>query len=132
MISRTKAKKEKESVIMSYITEEEEHELDKNGFISILRGGITFNIYSYDVYCYGEINFEPDSDDYATIATFNWLSHLDLLGVVIPANYNYEKHVAYSDTGKLKWYDTVRPEVYAQYVHGVLNKPKRTIIFRNG
>lgn len=118
------------SVIMTHITEEEEQNLDNNIPIKIKRGNLTFFIQPQTVYCYGEINFNTGSDDYKTIGTFNWLDHLVTRGIGVPANYDYKTHTCVSKINQYQFYDTVKPEIIAQYLHGVLGKPQRTVIFK--
>ena len=48
------------------------------------------------------------------------------------SNYDYDKHVAYSDNRKsCKYTETWSSGVVAKYAHGCLGKPKRIIIFNN-
>lgn len=115
---------------MSSLTEDEEKRLDNKETIEIIREGTKFTIAPTDVYCYGNIDFHTGSDDYKQLAKFTFLNHLCFCGIWVPADYNYDKHVCYSEIGRPTWYDTTRPEVLAQYVHGILGKPKRTIIFK--
>lgn len=129
LICRTESTS-KISVMMTYITEDEEHELDNNRPIIIKRGNITFMVNPQTVYCYGEIDFNTNSEDYKTLATFNWLDHLTDRGIGIPANYNYKTHTCVTPLRQYQYYDTVKPEVVAQYLHGVLGKPERTLIFK--
>lgn len=120
----------KEAIMMTYITEDEEKQLDEGYDIRIKRGPYSFNVKPSDVECYGIIDFHRGSEDLEIIASFDWLRHLTFCGVVVPSNYDYENHCAYSDLKIARVYDTTRPEVVAQYFHGTLNKPERTLIFR--
>lgn len=115
---------------MTSITKEEEEQLDNNESIHIKRGGFEFNIEPNDVFCYGHIDFHDNSADMDVISGFKWLNHLVFRGVIVPANYDYEKHCAYSDIKTYRYYDTMKPEVVAQYAHGCIGKPERTIIFK--
>jgi len=117
--------------IMTYITEDEERALDNKESIEIDRGSRHFTINPHDVYCYGEIDFHNGSEDYKELAKLKFLSHLCFCGVWLEANYDYDKHCCYSPINRKQWYDTTRPEVLAQYTHGILGKPKRTIIFNH-
>ena len=119
------------TVVMTSITEDEEKELDKGNTICVLRGGFKVTINPDDIYCYGIIDFHDDSEDMDIMADFDWLSHLRFGGVYVPANYDYDKHCAYSDINVARRYDTFRPEIVAQYVHGIIGKPERTVIFRH-
>jgi hypothetical protein len=119
------------SVVMTSITAEEEIELDKGNDICIKRGGMKITIPVRNVYCYGVIDFHTDSSDMNIIADFDWLDHLKFSGIIVPSNYDYDKHCAYSDLNVARQYDTFYPEVVAQYGHGVIGKPERTVIFRH-
>ena len=130
MISRKRLDKRIESVVMSYITEEEENLIDKGKTIKITRGDKKFIIKPENIYCYGIIDFHNGSEDIDIISTFTWLDHLIIRGVCIPSNYNYDKHQCVSINKKPMWYDTTKCEELARYVHGFLSKPERTIIFR--
>ena len=126
-IDKTKRK----SIIITSITQDEENELDKNHSITIIRGKKKFNINPNDIECYGIIDFHSGSEDMDTIADFNWLDHLSFCGIWVPANYDYEEHCAYSTIKVPKWYDTTRPEIVAQYCHGIIGKPERCVIFKS-
>lgn len=115
--------------IMTYLTKEEEIALDNKETIEIDRGFRHFIISPRDVYCYGEIDFHDGSDDYKELAKMKFLNHLCFCGVWIEANYDYDKHCCYSPIKRKQWYDTTRPEVLAQYTHGILGKPRRCVIF---
>lgn len=121
----------KYSIIISSITEEEELDLDNNKAITIKRGNKTFNIQPNNIECYGVIDFHNSSDDMDIIADFNWLNHLTFGGVVVPSNYDYERHCVQTPLNIPLVYDTFRPEVVAQYAHGLIGKPERSIIFKH-
>lgn len=130
MVSKKRLDKRTECVIMSYITEKEEELIDNGKTIVIKRGNTKFTINPANIYCYGIIDFHPDSEDIDIISTFNWLDHLIIRGICIPANYNYDKHQCLSINKKPMWFDTLRCDYLARYAHGFLGKPERTIIFR--
>lgn len=118
-------------VIMSYITEDEEIELDniaKNSFVKINRGNKTFTITPFDIICYGEVDFH-DKKDLLIMNGFKFLNHLSFVGKAIPANYDYETHTASSLTKQMKWTETFQPMILCKYAHGCLNKPKRIVLF---
>lgn len=131
--SRSLTNNEKELIIMIPISEKEELALD-NGFLQTVRGGHTFNINNNkeqsDIIAYGEIDFHDDSDDFDVIQGMNWLSHLSYRGICVPSDYNYDEHCCYSPNNKARYYDTTNPAIVAQYVHGVLGKPKLCCIFK--
>ena len=135
------------------ISEEEENELDNlekkeekylklmsNGdteeadcisrYLYTKRNNTVFKITRKSIICYGEIDFNTDSDDFNIIEQMNWLGHLGIRGIDIPSHYDYKTHTAFSPHSKPLWFDTTNPALVAQYIHGVLNKPKRCCIFR--
>lgn len=120
----------REQVIMTYIMEEEEQELDKNNTLTLNRNNIVFQIHSNNVYCYGEVNFKEGSDDCKQIATFNFLDYLGWKGVMLPSDYHYDTHECHSPLTSYRWYETWQPDILARYAHGCLNKPKRIVLFR--
>lgn len=120
----------REQVIMTYITEEEEQELDERNELTLKRNNIVFQIHSNNVYCYGEVNFKEGSDDCKQIATFNFLDYLGWKGIMLPSDYHYDTHECHSPLTSYRWYETWQPDILARYAHGCLNKPKRIILFR--
>ena len=117
-------------VIITGITEGEELLLDDGHAITITRGDMIFVIEPKDIVAYGIIDFSTNSEDYETIEEFRYLDHLGLFGVSIPANYHYDEHCAYSDTNRYKTFDTTNPARLAQYAHGFIGKPERSLIFK--
>lgn len=120
----------KEQVIMTYITEEEEQQLDNGKEITLERGSKSFQVHRNNVYCYGEVDFHEGSDDCKQIATFNFLNQLDWKGVVIPSDYHYDFHECHSPLTCYRWTETWEPDTLARYAHGCLNKPKRIVLFK--
>lgn len=111
------------------LTDEEEKALDK-GHLHCIKGNQTFDITANNIICYGEIDFSDCSDDMYTIADMNWLSHLVEHGVDVPSQYNYEEHCCWTPNKMYRTYDTTNPAVVAQYIHGMLGKPKSCCIFK--
>lgn len=120
-----------QSIVMSYLTPEEEKKLDTGETINIIRGNCRFVINQSDVIAYGEIDFSNDSDDLNYFIDLNWFNDKKLVGFSIPSQYDYENHTTISDRKLIKYYDTKRPEAVVQYVHSVLNKPKISVIFKH-
>ena len=118
----------KYAVIMVPITEEEEIRLDKRESFGKEVGGRIFPLGPTNVKYYGEINFHTGSGDYATLEDSKLFFSMEFQGAIVPANYDYEQHICYSDYKKPKWYDTVNAALICQYGHGVLGKPKRVAI----
>ena len=76
----------REQVIITYITEEEEQQLDKGKQLTLERGNASFQVHGNNIYCYGNGDFNESSDDCKQIATFNFLDYLDLKGVMLPSD----------------------------------------------
>ena len=129
LISRIDDKR-KEQVIMTYITEEEEQELDNSKELILERGNTLFQVHGNNIYCYGEVDFHEGSDDCKQIATFNFLNYLGWKGIVIPSDYHYDTHECHSPIKSYRWTETWKPDVLARYAHGCLNKPQRIVLFR--
>ena len=116
------------AIIMLPITEEEERKLDERKAFGKEIGGELFSLGPSNVKYYGEIDFHRGSEDYAVLEESKLFFPMEFQGAVVPANYDYDKHVCYSDYKKPKWYDTVNAAIICQYAHGVLGKPKRVAI----
>lgn len=120
----------KQLTIMTYISEEEEAQLDKGKTLILKRGDKTLKVEINKTYCYGEIDFTNGSDDMEQIDTFDFLNYLgSFKGVPIHADYNYETHSCCSPVKKIRWTETFHPSVVAQYAHGCLGKPQRVVLF---
>ena len=115
---------------MTYITEEEEQNLDEGKELILKRGNTLFKIHGNNIYCYGEVDFHEGSDDCKQIATFTFLDYLGWKGITLPSDYHYDTHECHSPLKSCRWYETWKPDVLARYVHGCLNKPKRIVLFR--
>lgn len=132
ILDRHKLPKGTREVVMTFISEEEEKLIDnlKENHIVIRRGKRIFKVYPNNIYCYGEVDFKND-DDIKQINSFNFITR-DFQGYIIPSNYDYDKHIAYSDNRKsYKYTETWNSGIVAKYAHGCLGKPKRIIIFNN-
>ena len=129
MCSHSINKVEKELVIIIPITEKEEEHLDK-GSLRTVKSGITFNIESSDIICYGQIDFSNKSDDYAILEEMRWLDYLGAKGLCIPSDYNYNEHCCYSPISRCRYTETFNPAKVSQYFHARLNKPQRCCIFK--
>ena len=120
----------REQVIITYITEEEEQQLDKGKQVTLNRGNTLFQVHGNNIYCYGEVDFHEGSDDCKQIATFNFLDYLGWKGIVLPSDYHYDTHECHSPLRSYRWYETWQPDVLARYAHACLNKPKRIVLFK--
>lgn len=117
------------TTIMTYLTEDEEQKLDNNETINITRGDDEFSIKPNDVYCYGNVDFSTNSQDYKIIENFKFLDYLTSKGLPIPSRYDYENHVCESDINRCLWSETWNPAEIAQFAHGSLGKPNKVLLF---
>ena len=117
------------AIIMTPITAEEEQKLDERQSFGIERGDRIFPLGPSNVKYYGEIDFHQGSEDYKLLEESRLFFPMEFRGASVPANYDYEKHVCYSDYKTARWFDTVNAALICQYAHGILNKPKRVAIF---
>lgn len=120
----------KELFIITGITEKEYHNIKRGETISVERGNCVFVISSDNVLCYGEIDFNVNSEDCETLDNFKWLNNLESKGVCIPSRYNYIKHECVSNMKSYLWTETFKISTLCRYFHGCLGKPQFTLIFR--
>lgn len=118
------------TVIMTWLSEKEEEEIDNiyNTKIILNRGDKTYVIDKRNIYGYGLIDLSKKADC-DEIDNFKFLNYLVDRGLPIPSNYNYDKHVCLSNNKKLQFGETFSPLRVIKYAHGCLQKPKRVIIF---
>lgn len=128
--SRSISKVENENIIITYLTDKEEKALDNTGIVVLERGEHKFVVDKTSKPIYGPIDFHRGSDDYAVIETMDWLNHITGQGIIVPSDYNYDEHCCYSLIKRVRSYDTTNPAIVAQYMHGCLGKPEKTIIFK--
>lgn len=120
-------------VVLAALTQEEEDEIDRfhgnYGFYRYGKNGIVIaerdNIISY-----GEFN-PDDKEDIEFIRSKNYIKRDG--DVIIPSNYDYETNEVIIDTKKTKvMMNTItdNPVDWFLYNHGLINKPKRIIIYK--
>lgn len=120
-------------VVLAALTQEEEDEIDRfhgnYGFYRYNKDGIVIaerdNIISY-----GEFN-PDDKEDIEFIRSKNYIKRDG--DVIIPSNYDYETNEVIIDTKKTKvMMNTItdNPVDWFLYNHGLINKPKRIIIYK--
>lgn len=120
-------------VVLAALTQEEEDEIDRfhgvYGFYRYNKDGIVIaerdNIISY-----GEFN-PDDKEDIEFIRSKNYIKRDG--DIIIPSNYDYETNEVIIDTKKTKvMMNTItdNPVDWFLYNHGLINKPKRIIIYK--
>lgn len=128
IISRIKGM-DKIIIVMTYLTERDYRNIKQGEDILVKRGNREFLIQQDNIYCFGEIDFNNNSEDMEELDTFNFFDHLMAKGPCIPADYDYINHCCYSPINRPKYYETFKVSKYLQYKHGILCKPKYTILF---
>lgn len=117
------------TVLMSYLTEEEEKALDEGNKVKLIRKDLNGKEYKFVVstkstFGYGEVNLNNGSDDAELVDKFKILENLDFCGYPIPVfDYHHSELLG-------GWFATWSPLTVCQYAHCKLGKPKRIIIFR--
>lgn len=119
------------ATFMTYITEEEEHELDNNKTLNLERGDMSFTIEPINVYCYGVVDFNTDSSDYNIIEDFDFLNYLSSSGISIPSDYNFKTHQCKSPSNRIRWTETFNSAELAQYAYASIDKPERIVLFKH-
>lgn len=114
---------------MISITENEEKELDKGNLVTV-KDNQRFTINTYNIICYGAIDFNLKSDDFDTLLSLDFINPTGTLGVSIPTNYDYETHSCTLIDRRIKYFDSTNPGLVCRYFHGKLGKPERVCIFR--
>ena len=118
-----------ERIYLAPLSEEEERLLDNGGILVIKTNNNTFTVTPKDVFFYGEIDFNEDSEDYEELEYVTWFDSLQY-GVKIPSRYDFESHTCKSDTNHVKYYETIKPIDIIKFKYGSLGKPKRCIFFK--
>ena len=107
---------------MRPITEEDEQNLDKWGYLNIDNKRID----KKDIYCYGEINLSSN-DDVEYIKKFSLLDTDN--GGTVHSNFNYQEGYALVE-GIAKTYPTFDIIEWFKYNHCLIGKPARIIIYK--
>lgn len=131
IICHTRNGKKYDTVMMTYLSEDEEISLDKGEILEVTRGKHHFTIGDNNVYCYGVIDFTKGSSDMQAIEyEMNWLNYLHAVGIHIPSDYDFENHVCRSPFRYYRYTETWSPSQLAQYKYACLGKPERCVIFK--
>ena len=119
-----------ETVYMTWISDEEELKIDKQQTIKLERGKRIFVIQPRQIFCYGIIDFDNDSEDMEELDNMSFFDHLIQHGQRIPSNYDYKTHTCTSPKKFPMLTETWSCADYAKYAHGCLDKPKSVVIFK--
>lgn len=116
-------------IVMTYLNDYEEKLLDKRQHIVISRGALKFNVHPQYVVAYGDLDLSPNSSDIQMIERTGAFDRHSIR-IFMPSEYNYETHTVTSDRPAGRWYETDWCITFLPFVHGCLNKPVRSIIFK--
>ena len=125
-----KDKLSSKSIIVAPLTAEQELKLDSGQLIEIKTKDCNFRVDKRNVYFYGVIDFNKDSNDYAIMCNSPICDDLGTQGRCVPSDYDYEEHVCNSPISKPRYYETWKPGIILRYCYAMLGKPERTVIFR--
>lgn len=131
ILDRNKDKVVTKTIILTYITKEEEDFIDNMDKLPLVikRGDYSFSIKPNQIYCYGEVDLTNGSKDLEQIREFDFCTR-DYSGYKLSSNYNYKKHCALSPLKhKELWTETWDSGRIVQYAHGCLGKPERICLF---
>lgn len=121
-----RSEKDGVDIVMTYITEKDENDLDNNHKVFITRGTQKFKLEQSNVICYGQIDFNTNSDDYyqlEEIIPFNKV-------VYIPIDYDLSTHCCISPIKSYRTTECSNISEVCRYNYGVLGKPDRVAIFK--
>lgn len=128
-MSRTDKKVGNIVIRMTYLTVEEEEEIDKNNNIVLTREEKQYHIDKNNIKGYGDIDLSNDSEDHNILKAQHWIDVSRFPGVIIPV-YDY-------NTGLMKTRNEIvqRTETWncfdlVKYGHCCLGKPNKIIIFK--
>lgn len=111
-------------VVMIPITEEQEKEIDDNGYININNLKVATN----NIYCYGNIDINND-DDAETIIKFDLIGKGDDDNYIY-SGYDYEKGIVVFDGNVAKTYPISDRIEWFKYNYLLIGKPERVLIYK--
>ena len=119
------------TIVVTYLTPEEEKDLDKGYPIDIKRDVEKFRINPRKLIVYGEIDFDDSSEDLDVLEDLNLFSKVLDLGFCLPSNFDYKNSCYYADANKKipLFYDSCSTDRVLQYIHAKLGKPNITVVF---
>lgn len=123
LLCRTSGLKGNFNIMMRPITEEEEKHIDDNKSIEFVDGRINGG----HIISYGEININSEEDK-NTIEKWNFV--MEDWSSMIPANYNYDKGVGYTDERVMKYAPTIDAYKWFKYCYLLIGKPNRVLIYK--
>lgn len=111
-------------VVMISITEEQEKEIDDNGYIDINNLKVAAN----NIYCYGNIDINND-DDAEAIIKFDLIGKGDDDNYVY-SGYDYEKGIVKFDGNVAKMHPISDRIEWFKYNYLLIGKPERVLIYK--
>lgn len=116
-------------IIMTYLNDYEEQLLSKQQALVIRRDTFKFEVHPQYVIAYGDLDFTPNSND-ITLINKTGAFERHTIRIFMPSEYHYETHTVTSDIPAGRWYETDNPVTFLPFLHGCLNKPTHSIIFK--
>lgn len=111
-------------IVMIPITEEQEKEIDDNGYINV--DGLKIN--ASNIYCYGNIDIN-NNEDLKSIEKFDLIGKGDDDNYIY-SNYNYEKGIVEYDSNVPKTYPINNTIEWFKYNYLLIGKPERILIYK--
>lgn len=122
LLCRTSGLKGNFNIMMRPITEEEEKHIDDNKSIEFVDGRINGG----HIISYGEINIDSEEDK-NTIEKWNFV--MEDWSSMIPAKYDYDKGIGYTDERVMKYAPTINAYKWFKYCYLLIGKPNRILIY---
>lgn len=116
-------------IVMTDLKDYEEQLLNKQQALVIRRGEFKFEVHPQYVIAYGDLDFTPNSDD-ITLIDKTGAFNKHRIRIFMPSEYHYDTHTVVSDRPAGRWFETDNPVTFLPFLHGCLNKPTHTIIFK--
>ena len=123
LLCRTSGLKGNFNIMMRPITEEEEKHIDDNKSIEFVDGRINGG----HIISYGEININSEEDK-NTIEKWNFV--MEDWSSMIPANYDYNKGIGYTNERVMKYTPTIDAYKWFKYCYLLIGKPNRILIYK--
>lgn len=123
ILCRTSGLKGNFNIMLRPISEEDEKHIDEYKSIEYIEGRVNGG----HIISYGEIDIDKP-EDIELINKWNFVN--EDWSCSIPATYDYDKGVAYTDTNVLKYAPTIDAYKWFRYCYLLIGKPKRVLIYK--